>query len=195
MPQKLQQNPDLLTPTGFVFDGVPLYRGFQHQAKYLAEELIEVANGDYDINRSGLMPKIEQLPDAVGSGLTYGEGDRDMVMRWLSKLPNLPPRMLKEISEYCIEVEFGTIAIQSDPGQGKINLTSSLHCHPKSTRAMFAYMMAALLDAGYGENFGKCPECGKWFFDIPSGRSMKKYCNPKHAGRFRSRKHYYEHKK
>ena len=188
MPHIEEQNPHRLTPTGLVFEGVPLYRGDPHQAKYLAEELVDVANDNYDINRSGLMPKDARLPFAEGAGLTYSEGDREMVMRWLSKLPILPPRMLKEISEACVEIEFGTRAVSAKPKDGKINLRSSLLCHPKTTRAMFAYMMAALLDAGYGENFVKCPECGKWFFDIPSGRPKRKYCNKNHGNRHRQRR-------
>ena len=180
VPQILEQNKQRLTPTGLVFEGKPLYRSYPHQAKYLAKELVDVANDNYDINKSGLMP--------FGSGLTYAEGDRQMVMRWLSKLPILPPRLLKEISEACVEIEFGTRAVSANPKDGKINLSSSLLCHPKTTRAMFAYMMAALLDAGYGENFGRCPECGKWFFDIPSKRPIKKFCNTKHANRHRQRR-------
>ena len=180
MPQIIEQNPQRLTLTGLVFDGVPLYRGYPRQAEYLAEELVDVANGDYDITRSGLMPG--------GAGLKYAEGDRKMVVRWLSKLPNLSRMMLKEISEYCLEIEFGTRAVSANPKGGKINLKSSLLCYPKTTRAMFAYMMAALLDAGYSENFGNCPECGTWFFDIPSGRPMKKFCNSKHANKHRQRR-------
>ena len=180
MPQIIEQNPQCLTLTGLVFEGVPLYRSYRRQAEYLAEELVDVANGDYDITRSGLIPG--------GAGLKYSEGDRQMVVRWLSKLPKLPPRMLKEISEACIEIEFGTRAVEANPKDGKINLKSSLLCFPKTTRAMFAYMMAALLDADYAENFGNCPECGTWFFDIPSGRPMKKFCNSKHANKHRQRR-------
>ena len=180
MPQIIEQNPQRLTLTGLVFDGVPLYRGYPRQAEYLAEELVDVANGDYDITRSGLMP--------FEAGLKYSEGDRQMVVRWLSKLPKLPPRMLKEISEYCLEIEFGTRAVSANPKGGKINLKSSLLCYPKTTRAMFAYMMAALLDASYAENFVKCPECGIWFFDIPSGRRKRVYCTKQHQQRFRQRR-------
>ncbi len=116
------------------------------------------------------------------------EGDRQMLIRWLSKLPKLPPRMLTEIADYAKQVEPQSTEIVSRVKNGRIELRAITNCLPPASNVAYGYVMASLLSAGHGENFGKCPECSKWFFDIPSGRPMKKFCNKKHANRHRQRR-------
>ena len=117
------------------------------------------------------------------------EADRKMLIRWLSKLPKLPPRMLKEIAEYAGQVKSKSTDIHSSIERGRIRLFSITNCTSPAANVGFGYAMAALLSYDCGENFGCCPECGTWFFDIPSGRPMKKYCSPEHSNRYRQRKY------
>ena len=127
----------------------------------------------------------------TADGWVYpSEADRKMLIRWLSKLPKLSLAMLKEIAKYAVQVKPESTKIHVGiTKKGAIELFSITTCSPPAANVAFAYAMAALLSYDCGENFGCCPECGTWFFDIPSGRPMKKYCSPEHSNRYRQRKY------
>ncbi len=172
-----------ITLPGVGFMGIPLFFGrlgseFRLEMVRKTGELIaKFANGTHG----------QRVLTANGWSEST-EGDRQMLIRWLSKLPKLPPRMLNEIANYAKQVEPQATEIVSRVKNGRIELRSMTECLPPASNVAYGYFMASLLSAGHGENFAKCPECGTWFFDIPSGRPMLKYCSPEHSNRHRQRK-------
>lgn len=169
-------------PPGFI--GIPLYVDPEtwetntDQVRKVGESLAAYASGN-----------------AVGGFITpngrvvTSKGDQQMLIRWLRKLPNLPPRMLKEIAELAGAIEPMKTEIQTKVSEGAVFISALTICLPTTGTVALGYLMASVLSSGYRENFGCCPECGTWFFDIPSGRPMKKYCSPEHSNRYRQRKY------
>ena len=168
-------------PIGFI--GMPLFLGSLSRkfrlpkVRDLGEQLTNFANG----------AEGQRFLTADGWSDST-DGDRQMVVRWLSKLPKLPPRMLKEIADYAKQIQPQSTKIGSAVDKGQISLWSNTKCLPPSNKIAYGYLMASLLSGGHGENFARCPECGVWFFDVPSGRPMKKFCSQPHANRHRQRK-------
>ena len=183
MTKQSSKKSDEITLPGPVFWGIPLFFGpgdldskldaYRQAGEFIAD----FANG--------ARKKMETTTGMSDST----EGDQQMVIRWLSKLPKLPPRMLKEIANYAEQIEPRAAEIASKVIKGHIELRAYTYCLPPTSNVSWAFLMASLLSAGHGENFAKCPECGIWFFDVPSGRPMKKFCSQAHANRHRQRKY------
>lgn len=145
--------------------------------RLVGEELVRFANGaTYTFETSN-------------GSVSATEEDRQTILRWLSKVPKLPPKMLTEISRYAGMIEPGPTVIHSAVRGGRVFLLSSTTCLPPSSVSALGYLVAILSYFEYLDSFGRCPECGVWFFDIPSGRPMKKYCSPEHSNRHRQRKY------
>ncbi len=171
-----------VVPPSFI--GMPLYS--RHRDK---EELAEAMRAMGEALTSVANKKSISRFNTPDGWVYSSEADRKMLIRWLSKLPKLPPRMLKEIAEYAGQLRPDSTKIHSSIEKGAIALFSITSCSPPAANVAFGYAMAALLSYDCGENFGCCPECGTWFFDIPFGRPMKKYCSPEHSNKYRQRKY------
>ena len=172
-----------ITVAGPVFLGIPLFFGHlgrkfrSDSVREAGKHIAEFANGTHGhriLTTNGWSDSTES--------------DRQMLIRWLSKLPKLPPRMLNEIADYAKQVEPQSTEIVSMVKNGRIELRAITNCLPSASNVAYGYVMASLLSAGHGENFAKCPECDTWFFDVPSSRPMKKFCSQAHANRHRQRK-------
>ena len=181
------KKPREITPPSCYFHGIPLFTNHfgeisvaDHMKKTQAagKLLVDLANS-----------RTKWRAKTTNGWVALTEGDRQMFMRWLSKFPKLPPRMLTEIADYAGMIEPVSTDITSVVRKGRIYVSSQTECLPNSTKSAIAFLVVAIMYVRCLDSFVCCPECGTWFFDIPSGRPMKKFCSPQHSNRHRQRKY------
>ena len=105
------------------------------------------------------------------------EGERDMLLRWLSKFPRPSGPILREIATAAQLLTLDYVNVTAPIRHGEISLGFDVKLRAPDNRVFLAYMIATVLSDGYGDNFATCKDCGKWFFDVPSGRPMRKFCH------------------
>lgn len=138
--------------------------------------LIHLANhGTYDYD------------DAV---IALSEEDKATLHRWLSEFPSPRPRTLKQIAA-AVGTLKGSGEVDATARGSKIYLNLDYRFTADTNMQVFAYLMAAVLSKGhaFAECIRRCPECGTYFFDKPSGRPIKQFCKPEHSNAFRQRKY------
>lgn len=176
-----------ITPPSTYFFGVPLFTNYfvshsiadhMNTTRAAGDILADFANGN-----------TKWRVKTTNGWVIPTEGDRQMFLRWLSKLPKLPPRMLTEIADYARMIKPVSTVIDSRMAKDRIYLFSKTKCLPPSTKSGIAFLVAAIMYVQCLDGFVCCPECEKWFFDLPSGRPMKKFCSPQHSNRHRQRKY------
>ena len=165
---------------------VPLLLAPDNAIQGIARALVRIANGKQKWFEFG-----HHLPGggAMQGRVDVDSGNRGMFMRWLKSLPEPPAGVLDEIVEYLgeIEVRQPSVVVRSDDGQ--VNFGLNVAMRAPTNNATLAYMVGLILSAGYADNIRRCPQCGKWFFDIPKGRRMKRFCSDAHANAYRQAKH------
>lgn len=122
--------------------------------------------------------------------LPHTEGAAQMLLRWTSKLPEPPPRMLKEIARHTEAIQLQRAWVVA-PIRGKsIEPIVQLELDVPTPVAGVAYLLATILSAGYGRYLRQCEleDCEIWFFDVPEGRPAKEYCGQAHSNANRQRK-------
>ena len=126
-----------------------------------------------------------------GKWLPYSVGAAAMLYRWASKLPEPPPRMLKDIARHTEAIQLQRASVDAPTRGRRIDLSLWLELDIPTPEAGIAYLLATILSAGYGENLKQCglDRCDVWFFDVPEGRRAKEYCCEAHSNAHRQRKH------
>ena len=125
----------------------------------------------------------------AGHWLPYSKGAADMLRRWASRLPEPPPKMLREIASHTEAIQFQALSIATPIRGRRIDLHARLELDIPTPEAGIAYLLATVLSAGYGENLRQCKldDCKVWFFDVGEGRRTKKYCCEAHSNAQRQR--------
>ncbi len=153
------------------------YTNHRDQMRLIGEALARFAN-----DGTGIF-------DTPNGSASNTEEERQMLLRWLSRMPKLPPKMLTEIANYAGMIKPEQTAIHSRVISGRVLLLSTTVCQPPSAKSALGYLVASLSYFAYLDRFACCPECGTWFFDIPWRRRMKRFCSPRHSNRYRQRKY------
>lgn len=127
-----------------------------------------------------------------GGGVMRGDvditkGNGDMVKRWLKSLPRPGRGVLDEIESYLKQIKIGKPAVVTDAAKGRVEFGVNVLFTAPNDKAVLSYMMASILKTDYGDNIRRCPHCGTFFFDIPKGRPIRKYCTQKHSQAFRAK--------
>lgn len=164
---------------------IPLLQVPDRTAKSFGRVFARIGNGKQKwYMYAGVMP---------GGGVFDGEveinyGNRAMVLRWLRSLPILPEGVATEIAGYVGEVTVRNPKVIAVGTKGRVNFGLNVLFAAPHDKATLAFMMSAVISAGYGGNIRCCPQCKKWFADFPKGRRIKTYCSQKHQNAFAQRR-------
>lgn len=127
-------------------------------------------------------------------------GNQRLVRRWLDglvhKIRSEPApsaaarrRVLQDIKDAFSEVELRDITKSAIIRDCKISLDFHFDLRADTFRAEMGYYFATVINDGYDKFIRFCPECGRFFFDKPSGRPIKWFCTPAHNNAYRQREY------
>ena len=158
--------------------GVP-----DHIVRRFVHRLVAIANGKQRSYRFTItMPE-----SGVMSGdIEVSDEIRQRTIRWLGGFPKPSRRILNEICDALREIEWTNSEMVAEPVQGRIVFGINAAFDAPNAESVLAFMVAAVLHAGYADNVRQCPKetkttrCGLWFADFAPGFSIRKYCTPKH---------------
>jgi len=161
----------------------PLLLVPDHIARRFAHTLVAIANG----KQKSYLFTITMPESGVMSGdIEVTDEIRQRTIKWLRGFPKPSRRILNEICDALREIEWTNSEMVAEPAPGRIVFGINAAFHAPSAESVLAFMVAAVLHAGYADNVRQCPKetkttkCGLWFADFPTGRSIKKYCCTAH---------------
>lgn len=169
--------------------GIPLLMQFPDAiVRRFGQILANCANGKR--NRDVVNVGIAQF------AVTPTDDDQALVSRWLmcAAKRRIPKLTLETIAECAEQFQPNVSRVRAIPHKGSIVFGfqfSSGGSVNLDNRGVFGVMMASLLSSGYRDNFGYCEKEGcetPYFFDIPKGRPMKKFCTTAHANAVRQKR-------
>ena len=163
---------------------VPLLPETREELQLYGDELARYANEWSSLDQAVANGKGRHLVD-------HTDGDAQMLRRWLGTLPSPPRGVLKDITAVTQSITLGKARVVAPIKGQSIDLAAHFELDIPDPKAALGFMLASILATGYGENLRQCgnDRCGIWYFDIPSGRSMKLYCSPKCSNSARQRRH------
>ena len=158
--------------------GVP-----DHIARRFAHTLVAIANG----KQKSYLFTITMPGSGVMSGdIEVTDEMRERTTRWIGGFPRPSRRILNEICDALREIEWTGSEMVAEPTSGRIVFGINTAFNAPNAESVLAFMVAAVLHAGYGDNVRLCPKetktkrCGIWFADFPKGRNIRKYCCTPH---------------
>lgn len=152
-----------------------------HDVTGFAQTIVHLANGK---TVKAAPPGTEEFDE-----LKLDDQERRLMERWLNALPRPSTRVLKQIDDAFKQIRPMGCYLQSEVGDGRIQLSLDIPLDVPTNEAQLAWLFANVLHFELGKNIRCCPECSIYFFDVPSKHPIKQYCCANHSNAHRQRRY------